>query len=40
MIAAVYDWSGFYVGLNGGGGWSHNCWTNTATFGGPTVPTS
>jgi outer membrane immunogenic protein len=28
MIAAVYDWSGFYVGLNGGGGSSHNCWDN------------
>lgn len=32
MMAAVYDWSGFYVGLNGGGGWSHNCWTNTTTI--------
>src|SRR4051794_34329065 len=26
MVAAMYDWSGFYVGLNGGGGWSRNCW--------------
>jgi outer membrane immunogenic protein len=26
MVAAIYDWSGFYVGLNGGGGWSHKCW--------------
>lgn len=26
MIAAVYDWSGFYIGVNGGGGWSHKCW--------------
>jgi outer membrane immunogenic protein len=25
-IAAVYDWSGFYIGLNGGGGTSHKCW--------------
>ena len=38
MVAAIYDWSGFYVGFNGGGGWSHACWTNTATFSGPTVP--
>jgi len=38
MIAAVYDWTGFYVGLNGGGGFSHNCWTNTSTFGVATVP--
>ena len=22
-IAAVYDWSGFYIGINGGGGWGH-----------------
>jgi outer membrane immunogenic protein len=22
----VYDWSGFYVGLNAGGGSSHECW--------------
>ena len=27
MIAAAYDWSGFYIGINGGGGSSHNCWT-------------
>jgi outer membrane immunogenic protein len=26
MIAALYDWSGFYIGINGGGGTSHNCW--------------
>jgi outer membrane immunogenic protein len=26
MIAAAYDWSGFYIGINGGGGTSHNCW--------------
>ena len=26
MIAAIYDWSGFYIGLNGGGGSSHKCW--------------
>ncbi|MBH5397999.1 porin family protein [Bradyrhizobium sp. CNPSo 4010] len=25
-IAAVYDWSGFYIGLNGGGGWAHTTW--------------
>jgi outer membrane immunogenic protein len=33
-----YDWSGFYFGFNGGGSWSRNCWTNTSTFGVPTVP--
>jgi outer membrane immunogenic protein len=26
MMAAIYDWSGFYIGLNGGGATSHNCW--------------
>lgn len=26
MIQAAYDWSGFYIGINGGGGFSHNCW--------------
>jgi len=26
-MVAIYDWSGFYIGLNGGGGSAHNCWT-------------
>jgi outer membrane immunogenic protein len=26
MIQAAYDWSGFYIGLNGGGGTSHKSW--------------
>ncbi len=26
MVAAIYDWTGFYIGLNGGGGSSHKCW--------------
>jgi outer membrane immunogenic protein len=38
MIAAISDWSGFYLGVNGGGGSSHKCWTNTNTLGAPTVP--
>ncbi|PWE76191.1 membrane protein [Bradyrhizobium sp. SUTN9-2] len=25
-IAPIYDWSGFYVGINGGGGWADKCW--------------
>ena len=25
-VAAVYDWTGFYIGINGGGGSSHKCW--------------
>ncbi|WP_407160285.1 outer membrane protein [Bradyrhizobium sp. STM 3557] len=38
MIATIYDWSGFYIGANAGGGSAHKCWTNTSTFGTPTVP--
>jgi outer membrane immunogenic protein len=34
---AVYDWSGFYIGANGGGGWSHKCWDVTS-FRGPVAP--
>jgi outer membrane immunogenic protein len=32
MIAAIYDWSGFYIGANGGWGSSRKCWdlTNNA----------
>jgi outer membrane immunogenic protein len=26
MIATLYDWTGFYIGINGGGASSHNCW--------------
>src|SRR5580765_6265170 len=25
MVAPVYDWSGFYIGINGGGGTSRKC---------------
>jgi outer membrane immunogenic protein len=25
-VASVHDWSGFYIGGNGGGAWSHKCW--------------
>lgn len=37
MVAAAYDWSGFYIGLNGGGGSSHKCWDLTNN-GAPLVP--
>jgi outer membrane immunogenic protein len=33
----LYDWSGFYIGINGGGGSSHKCWDLT-NFLGPVVP--
>jgi outer membrane immunogenic protein len=28
MVAAIYDWSGFYIGANGGWGSSRNCWND------------
>jgi outer membrane immunogenic protein len=33
MIAAIYDWSGFYIGANGGYGWSRQC-VDIATING------
>lgn len=32
MVAAVYDWSGFYIGINGGGGSADTSW-NLVGFG-------
>jgi len=26
MVATIYDWSGFYIGINGGGGSAHTTW--------------
>src|ERR1700754_3056291 len=34
MVAAAYDWSGFYAGINGGWGSSRNSWTGVP----PTTP--
>ncbi len=31
LVAAAYDWSGFYVGINGGWGTSRNCWNFSGT---------
>ena len=39
ISAPLYDWSGFYAGLNGGGASSHNCWTLTNSRGNP-VPSA
>jgi outer membrane immunogenic protein len=35
MVSAVYDWSGFYIGLNGGGASSHECYSLTSVAGTP-----
>jgi outer membrane immunogenic protein len=33
MMATIYDWSGFYVGVNGGYGTSHKCVDNAGFVG-------
>jgi outer membrane immunogenic protein len=38
MMAAIYDWTGFYIGLNGGGGSAHKCWDITNNAGALIVP--
>jgi outer membrane immunogenic protein len=40
LVAPVYDWSGFYIGLNGGGASSHECLTIFSVAGAPVVPNS
>ena len=39
VAAPIYNWGGFYIGLNGGGASSHNCWNLTNSQGTP-VPTA
>jgi outer membrane immunogenic protein len=38
MIAAIYDWSGFYIGANGGGASSHKCWDINNNAGAVVAP--
>jgi outer membrane immunogenic protein len=33
MVAAIYDWTGFYIGANGGWGSSRKCWDLTTAAG-------
>ena len=40
MIAAAYDWSGFYLGLNGGGASSRECLTIYSVAGAAVTPNS
>ena len=37
-MVAIYNWSGFYIGANGGGGWSHKCWDTFNDLGTAIVP--
>jgi outer membrane immunogenic protein len=32
-VIPIYNWTGFYIGINGGGGWSDKCWDNFADLG-------
>jgi outer membrane immunogenic protein len=34
MVAPAYDWSGFYIGINGGGGWAQNDHSDLTPGGG------
>ena len=32
VYAPIYNWTGFYVGINGGGGWGRSKWDTVDTF--------
>jgi outer membrane immunogenic protein len=32
VYAAIYNWTGFYVGINGGGGWGRSTWDGIDKF--------
>jgi outer membrane immunogenic protein len=38
IAAVTFDWSGFYIGLDGGGASSHECWTVYSVAGVPVFP--
>jgi outer membrane immunogenic protein len=40
MVAPIYNWSGFYIGLNGGGASSRDCYTITSVAGAAVTPNS
>jgi outer membrane immunogenic protein len=37
-VAAVYDWTGFYIGANGGGGWARKCFDVVPVAGAVLAP--
>ena len=32
IVAPIFDWSGFYIGINGGGASAHTSWDQIAPF--------
>ena len=34
-MTQAYNWTGFYLGANGGGGWGHSWWQGTSSGVGP-----
>jgi outer membrane immunogenic protein len=40
IAAPLYDWSGFYIGINGGGASSRECYTITSEAGNAVFPNS
>jgi outer membrane immunogenic protein len=40
IAAPIYDWSGFYIGINGGGASSRECYTITSAAGAAVAPAS
>jgi outer membrane immunogenic protein len=32
VMAPAYNWSGFYIGINGGGGFGRSTWDSTGSF--------
>src|SRR5438067_5007467 len=32
IYAPIYNWTGFYLGINGGGGWGRSQWDGIDTF--------
>ena len=40
IVEPIYNWSGFYIGLNAGGGSSRDCYTLNSSAGTPLTPIS
>jgi len=32
ILAPIYNWTGFYIGVNGGGAWGHSKWDSVGGF--------